>query len=120
MNESSVLSPPVTLKGGNYVFQKNEDDELPRLDNDSQKKIIIKSVTRGFILSLMIGGLYIYQKYTKKHYRGHNKNTFIFLFIALSSCNYLMHTFTPEFYSYVISGIGWGVGSVMFKYIIDI
>ena len=123
MSSESVLSPPVysavSPKSANYIINQEEDDS-PKTDPESQRKIIFKSITRGFVFSLMIGGLYIYQKVIRKHYKNQTPTTFFFLFIALSSCNYLMHTFTPEFYNYVISGLGWGVGSVMFKYIIDI
>lgn len=125
MRGESPNNPPihVTQYGGNRMVVTNNDndvDELPDLTPENQKKIVIKSLTRGLVLSIMIAGLYIYQKVIKKHQKGHTPQTFFLLFIAISICNYMMHTFTPEFYTYVISGLGWGVGSVMFKYIIDI
>lgn len=119
---SHQLQPPIYHIGKNVAVnnEKEEDQVDPKLGMKDQELIIKKSVTRGFVLSLMIAGLYIYQKVIRKHYKGHTPQTFFLLFLALTACNYLMHTFTPEFYKYVISGLGWGVGSVMFKYIIDI
>ena len=129
MSSESVLNPPLFSTGSsvnqstlNIIDKKQRDEDQvdPKFDMEEQKLILKKSLTRGFVLSLMVSGLYIYQKVMKRNQRGHNMNTFLLLFLTLSVCNYLMHTFTPEFYRYVISGIGWGVGSVMIKHIIDI
>tara|TARA_Y100000389_G_scaffold34567_2_gene29430 strand:- start:2919 stop:3278 length:360 start_codon:yes stop_codon:yes gene_type:complete len=119
MNKESTINPPFHKK--TIKNTRTEEEQVdPKFTYTEQSIIVKKSLTRGFILSLIIYGLYIYQNVIKQHYKRHTPKTFVLLFMALSFSNYLLHTFTPEFYKYVISGIGWGVGSVMFKYIIDI
>ena len=81
---SHQLQPPIYHIGKNVAVnnEKEEDQVDPKLGMKDQELIIKKSVTRGFVLSLMIAGLYIYQKVIRKHYKGHTPQTFFLLFLA--------------------------------------
>ena len=87
--------------------------------NCGSSEIVIRSLRIGFIISVLMLGLYHYDKLVKPNKGKHTIRSFLYLFISISASFYTIQSMAPSLYPPLTTGMGWGIGAFLVKTVLN-